>query len=173
MFRDLARCTARLKGARYDGAVIAAAEWSRQGKGTAIEEDMMPLILVDRHRMMKVRATDASGTLTITMLLGRKAPAVREEVGGALRLNAEADGVPSGDVQMMFTADDVRAFVHDINDTNPLHEGERPLVPGLLLMETVLKNFGDCKRLAMKFTTPTFVGQKVEITFAGGNRARR
>ena len=92
MFRDLARCTARLKGARYDGAVIAAAEWSRQGNDTMFANDAMPEILVDRHRMMKVRAADASGTLVITMLLGRKAPTVRASEDGVLHLAAEAAG---------------------------------------------------------------------------------
>ena len=135
VFRDLARCTARLKGARYDGAVIAAAEWSRQGNDTMFANDAMPEILVDRHRMMK--------------------------------------GVPGGSVPMAFTTADVRAFVQAVDDTNPLHEGERPLVPGLLIMETVLKRLDDCKKLSMKFTMPVFAGQKVEMTFAGGNRAGR
>ncbi|WP_294158943.1 hypothetical protein [uncultured Selenomonas sp.] len=173
MFRDLARCTARLKGARYDGAVIAAATWSRQGNGAALEADTMPTILLDCHRMIRVQATDTSGTLTLTMLLGRKAPSVREADHGVLQLTAEADGVEQGDVRLMFTADEVRSFVHDVDDTNPLHEGTRPLVPGLLMMETLLKRLDDCKKLSMKFTTPTFVGQEVEITFAGGSRAGR
>ena len=167
MFRDLARCTARLKGARYDGAVIAAAEWSRQGNDTMFANDAMPEILVDRHRMMKVRAADASGTLVITMLLGRKAPTVRASEDGVLHLAAEVDGVPGGSVPMAFTTADVRAFVQAV------HEGERPLVPGLLIMDTVLKRLDDCKKLSMKFTMPVFAGQKVEMTFAGGNRAGR
>ena len=173
VFRDLARCTARLKGARYDGAVIAAAEWSRQGNDTMFANDAMPEILVDRHRMMKGRAAEASGTLVITMLLGRKAPTVRASEDGVLHLAAEADGVPGGSVPMAFTTADVRAFVQAVDDTNPLHEGERPLVPGLLIMETVLKRLDDCKKLSMKFTMPVFAGQKVEMTFAGGNRAGR
>ena len=173
MFRDLARCTARLKGVRYDGAVIAAAEWSRRGDGKPLAKDAMPDILIDRHRMMKVRAADASGTLTITLLLGRNAPTVRAAEDDVLHLVAEADGAVNGDVRMTFTAADVRAFVQAIDDTKPLHEGARPLVPGLLIMETVLKRLEDCKQLSMKFSIPIFVGQKAEIAFAGGSRARR
>ena len=138
-----------------------------------MQNDTMPTILVDRHRMMRVQAADASGALTLTMLLGRKAPNMREADHGVLRLTAEADGVESDDVRLMFTANEVRSFVQDVDDTNPLHEGARPLVPGLLMMETLLKRLDDCKKLSMKFTTPTFVGQEVEITFAGGSRAGR
>ena len=64
MFRDLARCTARLKGERYEGAVIAAAAWERDGM-LGRTADGLPETLADRHGMMTVRAADESGTLTI------------------------------------------------------------------------------------------------------------
>ncbi len=165
VFRDLARCTARLKGARYEGAVIAAAEWTREGNGAELAAGVMPDILVDRHRMMRVRAADTSGTLVITMLLGRKAPGVRTAEDGVLHLAAEADGRAGGDVTMAFTQEDVRAFVHAIDDTNPLHEGVRPLVPGLLIMKKLL-SLKSCKTLHMRFTVPIFVEQEVVVHIA-------
>ena len=129
-----------------------------------MQNDTMPTILVDRHRMMRVQAADASGALTLTMLLGRKAPNMREADHGVLRLTAEADGVESDDVRLMFTANEVRSFVQDVDDTNPLHEGARPLVPGLLMMETLLNRFASCHRLSMKFSVPVFVSQNVVVS---------
>ena len=166
MFRDLARCTARLKGARYEGAVIAAAEWTRGGLSGKKTDDM-PDILLDRHGMMKVRATDESGTLTLEMLLGRKAPTERTAGGeGILHLEARAEGVTASSIRLRFTTGDVRSFVSGVNDTNALHEGEKPLVPGLLIMEQLLKEakLAACQKLSMKFKTPVFVGQEVEVS---------
>ena len=176
MFRDLACCTARLKGPRFEGAVIAAAEWSREGDEKAQENGGMPEILRDRHGMMTVRAADASGVLVLKMLLGRKAPAMRESgADGVLHLMAQAEDIGHDAICMMFTADEVRSFVHDVDDTNLLHKGAQPLVPGLLIMERLLKHpsLKGCSRMSMKFTTPVFVGQKLQITFAGDNRAEK
>ena len=166
MFRDLARCTARLKGKRYDGAVIAAAEWQRAGSGKPLESNVLPEILLDRHGLMKVRAMDASGQLTLKMLLGREAPAPRSDEDGTLRLAADVQGIQKdGIVHLTFAAEDVAAFTRDVGDTNPLHEGARPLVPGLLIVEQLLEDpiLLNCQRLRMKFITPVFAGQEVEV----------
>ena len=167
MFRDLARCTARLKGERYEGAVIAAAEWSRKGNGQPLAENAMPDILLDRHGMMTVRAADDSGMLTIKMLLGRKPPKARTaRTDEALRLEATAEGVAATSIRLRFTAEDVRSFVSDVNDMNALHEGGNPLVPGLLIMERVLRDRAliACPYLLMKFTIPVFVSQEVVVS---------
>ena len=161
MFRDLARCTARLKGERYKGAIIAAAAWEKGGV-PGRTSDGLPAILSDRHGMMTVQAADESGTLTIKMLLGRKAPAERLAGGdGTLHLEARAEGVAASSIRLKFTAEDVQDFVKDVNDTNALHEGANPLVPGLLIMERLLEVLTDCQKLTMKFKTPVFVGQEV------------
>jgi len=166
MFRDLARCTARLKGRRYEGVVIAAAEWQKDGL-PGHTADGLPDILTDRHGMMTVRASDKSGMLTLKMLLGRKAPTKRAAgTEGKLHLEASAEGVADNRICLRFTTEDVRAFVSDVGDTNALHEGEKPLVPGLLIMERLLQaaELAACSHLSLKFTTPVFVGQEVEVS---------
>ena len=184
MFRDLARCTARLKGERYEGAVIAAAEGERDGM-LGRTADGLPETHADRHGKMTEqaphhtarpapraprhgpspgRAADETGTLTIKMLLGRKAPTERTAgEGGVLHLEARAEGVRAASIRLRFTTEDVRDFVEDVGDTNELHEGEKPLVPGLLILERLLKEatLVSCQKLSMKFKTPVFVGQNV------------
>ena len=180
MFRDLARCTARLKGERYEGAVIAAAKWQKGGMPGRMA-DGLPDILAGRHGMMTVQAADESGTVAIKMLLFRRAPTVRMVgEGGILRLEARVEGVAARNVRLRFTAEDVRSFVRDVNDTNALHGGEKPLVPGLLIMERLLKQmeFITCRKVLLKYTMPVFAGQEVVVHSAplsegGGPRSGR
>ncbi len=180
MFRDLARCTARIKGERYKGAVIAAAAWERGGT-PGRTADGLPATLADRHGMMTVQAADESGTLTIKMLLGRKAPVERTAGGeGVLHLEARAEGARAASIRLQFATEDVREFVEDVGDTNELHEGEKPLVPGLLILERLLKQmeFITCRKIFLKYTTPVFAGQEVIVHSApfiegGGPRSGR
>lgn len=136
-----------------------------------LAKDAMPEILADRHGMMKVQASDASGTLTLKMLLGRKAPEVHaSDTGGVIHLTAKTDGTAGTEprsIRMTFTVDEVHAFVKDVNDTNALHKGTRPLVPGLLMVDRLLQvsSLKDCKNVSMRFTSPVFIGQTVVITY--------
>lgn len=88
MFRDLARMTASLKGARYEGALIGRAVWQRRrgrvGDGLHI--------LRDHHGLLDIVAADDSGELRLTMLLGRRAPQRDERARRPLQMLAE--GVP-------------------------------------------------------------------------------
>lgn len=193
MFRDLARVTARLKGSRFEGAVIAAAEWFQLGADANVESVFdasgcaEPVILSDRHGLMRMRAFDASGTLTLTLLLGRTAPridVIREcrltavvdvncdyrlndpaGVNGDSRLSDSDDSARTDAVRLRFSAAEVYAFVTSVNDTNMLHRTGRPLVPGLMIMEKLLSRpeLDGCSRIRMKFTCPVFSDQDVWI----------
>ena len=95
MFRDLARMTASLKGARYEGALIGRAVWQRRrgrvGDGLHI--------LRDHHGLLDIVAADDSGELRLTMLLGRRAPQRDERARRPLQMLAE--GVPD-EMQLSF-----------------------------------------------------------------------
>lgn len=163
MFRDLARTTAALKGKRYEGAVIAAARWRR---GRFECQIGMPEIQKGRHGLCVLRAADESGELMLTLLLGRPAP--QAEAGQpprVLQAVARGQGIRPSACSLRFSEKDVQAFVRDVNDTNPLHEGRCPLVPGLLILETLLKQpeLRGCMELSLKFTTPSFAGETIHL----------
>lgn len=190
MFRDLAKCTAQLKGGRYDGAVISTVVWENMPGAESRE----PEVLVDRHKMLRVRAVDASGRLTITMLLGRSAPLPAANGAGSVKLATTV--VPAGDtaganataareqaadlpatlpreLEFSFTAAEILDFVTAIDDTNPLHRAEflsPPLVPGLAIVERILAacDAGRVQSLAMKFTAPSFAGDNICVTLTEG-----
>lgn len=165
MFRDLAKCTARLKGSRYEGAIIAAAVWEKTGGTPTIE----PQIIIDRHKLLKVRAIDFSGTLTINMFLGKNPPLPLKNSKGQALLTAAAAGKAKLPCQLnfKFSMAEVTEFITAVNDTNPLHRQDflnPPLVPGLLIMEKILQTV-DFKldRLSLKFSVPSFAADDIFI----------
>lgn len=184
MFRDLAKCTAQLKGGRYDGAVISTVVWENTPGVTSRE----PKVLVDKHKMLRMRAIDASGQLTITMLLGRNAPLPAANDAGSVKLMAtvapagnsaareQAAELPTAlprELAFSFTATGILDFVTAIDDTNQLHRAEflsPPLVPGLAIVERILAacGAGRVQSLAMKFTAPSFAGDNICVTLTEG-----
>lgn len=167
MFRDLAKCTARLKGGRYDGAVISSVTWEKAGAGAKTAE---PIILVDKHQMLKVRAVDASGALTLSMLLGRSAPLPANNLQNNVILTAKIKGTRTivTNMHLGFTVAEILDFVTAINDTNPLHREEffaTPLVPGLAILEKIIANLPDITALTMKFSAPSFAGDAITVNF--------
>lgn len=165
MFRDLAKCTAKLKGSRYEGAIIAAAVWEKNYGAPTTE----PQIIIDRHQLLKVRATDMTGTLTINMLLGKKPPLSLKNSKGQVLLTAKAVSKLklSKELSFSFSAAAITEFVTAVNDTNPLHRQDffnPPLVPALLIMEKILQAVDfKLKRLSLKFTAPSFAGDDILI----------
>ena len=163
MFRDLARMTASLKGARYEGALIGRAVWQRR-RGRA--GDGLH-ILRDHHGLLEVVATDDSGELRLTMLLGRRAPQGNDPARRAGRpLQILAEGVPD-EIQLSFcfSAEEVHAFVEDVGDTNPLHAGDAPLVPGLEILEAALSREEICRaaRVELRFHGASCAGEMVSV----------
>lgn len=160
MFRDLARMTASLKGARYEGALIGRAVWQRRrgrvGDGLHI--------LRDHHGLLDIVAADDSGELRLTILLGRRAPQRDERARRPLQMLAE--GVPDEmQLSFCFSAEEVHAFVEDVGDTNPLHAGDAPLVPGLEILEASLSREEICRaaRVELRFHGASFAGEMVLV----------
>ena len=161
MFRNLARMTASLKGPRYEGALIAKAVWERghdTGKGMRI--------LRDHHGLLEVMAFDESGRLTLTMLLGRPAPS---RPSGRLvrsrRLTLLVDGEPAPThLSLCFSAESVHAFVQSVGDTNALHAGAAPLVPGLAILEAALQGIAPVRRAELRFHGASYAGETIELS---------
>lgn len=158
MFRDLARMTASLKGPRYEGALIAKAVWEREHDAGAGMR-----ILRDHHGLLEVMAFDDSGRLTLTMLLGRPAPAQAVERGRRLTLLVNGELAPSH-LSLCFSAESVHAFVQSVGDTNALHAGPKPLVPGLAILEAALQGIAPVRRAELRFRGASFAGETIELS---------
>lgn len=163
MFRDLARMTAQLKGPRYEGALIGRAVWERRPGDTKGR----PEVLRDAHGLMEVMAADASGRLTLVMMLGHVAPASESSAGTAvhrLRLLATGDAAPAV-ISLRFSVRDVHDFVRAVGDTNPLHAGPHPVVPGLAILEAALAQpaLAGAERAELRFRGASFVGDTIEV----------
>jgi len=163
MFRDLARMTAQLKGPRYEGALIGRAVWERRPGDTKGR----PEVLRDVHGLMEVMAADASGRLTLVMMLGHAAPVPKGSAGDAvhrLRLLA-AGSAASAVISLCFSAQDVHDFVRAVGDTNPLHAGPHPVVPGLAILEAALAHpaLAGAGRAELRFRGASFAGDTIEV----------
>ena len=158
MFRDLACMTASLKGPRYEGALIAKAVWEcGHDAGAGMR------ILRDHHGLLEVMAFDDSGRLTLTMLLGRPAPAQAVERGRRLTLLVDGELAPSH-LSLCFSVESVHAFVQSVGDTNALHAGPKPLVPGLAILEAALQGIAPVRRAELRFRGASFAGETIELS---------
>ena len=98
------------------------------------------------------------------MLLGRRAPQRDERARRPLQMLAE--GVPDEmQLSFCFSAEEVHAFVEDVGDTNPLHAGDAPLVPGLEILEAALSREEICRaaRVELRFHGASFAGEMVSV----------
>lgn len=163
MSRDLARMTAQLKGPRYEGALIGRIIWERRPGDTGGKMQ----VLRDQHGLLEVAAADLSGRLTLVMMLGHAAPARSGKGSHKERpLTLRVDGpLPEGPLSFSFSAEEVHDFVRAVGDTNSLHTGEEPVVPGLLIFETALRHpaLAGVSRAEMRFHGAFFAGETVEI----------
>ena len=150
--RELAQILAGLQGERYRGAVIMRAEWWKQsGQGPLVPARE---ILQDRHGLMTVRCCCQQEVLQVTMLLGhvqKKTQAVPQSESKWLLPDAEVVAI---------SAMEIREFTAAVGDTNAIHQGQNPIIPGLLLMERLLNRQADDRRkLSLRFVHAMFSGR--------------
>ena len=64
-----------------------------------------------------------------------------------------------------FTPGEVAEFVHAVNDVNTIHQGEQPVVPGLLILEQLLRTpeYEGAANLTLKYIRPAFSGEALTI----------
>lgn len=143
--RALAGILASLRGERLERAVIVRAEWS-SGHETA--GDAACTVLKDRHELVTVCCRTDKEQLLVTMLCGR--PKRQNEAAGQ---SAEAVG------NMLFTADAICSFVQAVGDTNRIHQGTCPVIPGMMLMEALLAGLpAGTKTLRIRFLHAAYAG---------------
>ncbi len=163
MLREVSRILAQLKGERFMGGLIAKAVWRQGGE---MKEPEGLTVLRDRRDTVVACGRIGDTSLTLTMLLGRFNPKDIEKEIAAARAEAakEAPGT-GGRPWHTFTPQEVAEFVRAVNDVNTIHQGERPVVPGLLILEQLLQtsDYKGASNLTLKFVRPAFSGEALTI----------
>lgn len=124
--RALAGVLASLRGEQPESAVIVRAKWS-SGHETPRDGEAALTVIKDRHELLTVCCRTGKEQLLATMLCGRQD--MQKKAAGR---SAEAEET------VPFTADAIRSFVQSVGDTNRIHQGVCPVIPGLMLMEALL-----------------------------------
>lgn len=130
MVRELSRKLSTLK--EFADAIIAELRFRRGTFSPGIE------ILKSTRRINVIRVTSTRAELIVKLLTPRSPMTIPIiEIG-------------SGDSWKVFTAEEISAFVKDVGDSNTIHP---PIVPGLLILETLLatKTFSTCAEISLKF----------------------
>ena len=82
-----------------------------------------------------------------------------------------------GTGKQSWSVDDIQNFTKAVGDTNSIHQGEQAIVPGLLMMETMLleceKQEMLWKKIKMRFYNPVFASQPVWTARKGRNITAR
>lgn len=60
---------------------------------------------------------------------------------------------------MIFSKSEIFSFVSDTGDSNPIHQGEHPVVPGLLILEKLILDF--MHSFVIRFRTPLYADEPV------------
>ena len=163
MLREVSRILAQLKGERFMGGLIAKAVWRRGGE---MKEPEGLTVLRDRKDTVIACGRVGEISLTLTMLLGRFDPKdLKKEIEAARAEAAKEEAPTSGKPWHTFTPGEVAEFVQAVNDVNTIHQGEKPVVPGLLILERLLQTPGyeDASSLTLKFIRPAFSGEALTI----------
>ena len=62
---------------------------------------------------------------------------------------------------MIFSKSEILSFVSDTGDFNPIHQGEHPVVPGLLILEKLILDF--MHSFIIRFRTPLYADELVRL----------
>ena len=166
MLREVSKILAQLKGERFMGGLIAKAVWRRGGE---MKEPEGLTVLRDRKDTVIACGRIGDTSLTLTMLLGRFDPQdLEKEIAAARAEAAKEPPVAGGRPWHTFTPEEVTEFVGAVGDVNTIHQGQRPVVPGLLILEQLLRTpeYSEATNLTLKFIRPAFSGEALAIAAA-------
>lgn len=164
-FRKLAGEFAAFSG--YDGYEIAQVELAKDS------EEREPICEEKRRDRYATLALSKNGK-QMTMKLIRPKETVEQISGSRMEgthpvkelLRMEKPETEGGEKQR-WSADAIQNFTEAVGDTNSIHQGEQAIVPGLLMMETMLLEFDKkellWKKIKMRFYKPVAVAQPVQI----------
>lgn len=168
-FRNLAGGFAAFSG--YDGYEIAQVELVQ-----GIKEELPVCEEKKRDRYATLKLSKNGKQITMKLIRPKE---IVEQISGSRmegahpvkeRPRMEKPETEGGEKQR-WSAADIQNFTEAVGDTNSIHQGEQAIVPGLLMLETMLleceKQEMVWKKIKMRFYKPVFASQPVWTTREG------
>ena len=87
----------------------------------------------------------------MTLMLGGEPP---------IRKEGRADTNVQAGLGQQFSAAEIKDFVRQVGDTNRIHQGDCPVVPGLLLLKAVMDKYPD-RDVELRFHQAVFAAETV------------
>lgn len=146
----------------YDGYEIAQVELAKgsEEKEPICEEKRRD----DRYATLMVSKNGKQMTMKLIRPKETVEQILESRIEGA-QIQAE------GAEHHSWSAADIQNFTQAVGDTNSIHQGEQAVVPGLLMLETMLleceKQEMVWKKIKMRFYKPVFASQPVWTTREG------
>ncbi len=158
-FRNLAGGFAAFSG--YDGYEIAQVELVQ-----GIEEKK-PVCEGKRRDRYATLILSKNGKQMTMKLIRPKETVEQISESWTEHAHIQAEGAK----KQSWSANDIQNFTEAVGDTNSIHQGEQAIVPGLLMLETMLleceKQKMLWKKIKMRFFKPVFGSQPVWTTREG------
>lgn len=111
-------------------------------------------ILKNYSAMILVRIATSQAELLIKLIRPRK------EINPALGCRIQS----SEKIWRIFTASEVSEFVTAVEDGNKIHRLNPPIVPPLLILETLCKEFPTSKSIKLRFKNFVTAGEPLTLT---------
>jgi len=142
---ELIRAASGCKRADLEGKLIARAEVCIRGK----EKDVPAFIEVSRPRLAVVNARGMNNSMSLFLM-----PAGNGEASGS-------SPIPDGCEELFITREELEEYLLLSGDTNPIHTGKHPVIPGLLILMRVV----GCGRMDIcaRFYAPAYIGERLFI----------
>ncbi|HBZ65068.1 MAG TPA: hypothetical protein DEO89_11000, partial [Lachnospiraceae bacterium] len=147
----------------YDGYEIAQVELER-----GIEENLS--VCEEKRRGRYATLMLAKNGKEMAMKLIYPKENVRQIPGSPMeepRQMQTTEIQSEGAGKQSWSADDIQNFTKAVGDTNSIHQGEQAIVPGLLMMETMIFELEEkeipWKKIKMRFYKPVAAVQPVQI----------
>ena len=108
-----------------------------------------------------IQVSSAQGKILIKLITPRRK--IRPAIG--VRIQSEKK------VWRIFTASEVFEFVEEVGDKNKIYRFNPPIVPGLLILETLLQfaEFFSCEFLRLRFKHFITAGEPLTLSFKDEN----
>ena len=145
----------------YDGYEIAQVELER-----GIEEDISGCKEKRRGRYAILMLSKNGKQMTMKLIHPKET--VAQIPGSPLEEPHRMEEIHlEGAGKQSWSADDIQNFTKAVGDTNSIHQGEQAIVPGLLMMETMIFELEEkeipWKKIKMRFYKPVAAAQPVQI----------
>ena len=141
----LIRAAAGCKDKELDGKYLARAVVSVGNTVLTASAD----ITVKRKRLFVVKAAGETGELTLYLMSGADAPQ-----------NSQVH-IPDDTYEMIVSHDDIEEYLKISGDTNPVHTGECPVVPGFLMLMKLIPHTNISADA--RFYMPVYSGERLYV----------